>query len=147
MNWGRMLTWEFCHRRSCGRFLSWFVFITLFSTTAAFAAGKKEITFSFDRRSVFKMGKVSFNLSTGTGVEKLGRRAEELLASERDTPEQNGKKPGSHIAKRDARGLKQIGKLARQYSVEQSEGIREALRQEIVEIAAAIANNHRSPVP
>ena len=134
------------YRRSRTIFLKWFFFIALLSTTT-FAAGKKELTFSFTQRSIFKIGKESFNLATETGVEKLGRRAEELLVSDGDTPQGNESSPKIHIAKRDRRGLKQIERLARQYSAEQSESARAALRQQIAEIASAIANNHRSPVP
>lgn len=136
-----MLTRQLFYWRSRGRFLSWFVLIMLLSRAAGLAAGKKELTFSFDQRSTFKIGKESFNLATETGIEKLGRRTEELLASERNTPEKN------NIAKRDARGLKEISRLARQYSLEQSESARAIFRQQMAEISAAIANNHRPPVP
>src|SRR6185503_3490704 len=99
-----MLTRQLCYCRFRGRFLSWFVFTLLLSAAAGFAAGTKELNFSFDQRWVFKIGKESFSLATETGVQKLGRGAEELMALERDTPGENGKKPKTHIAKRDTRG-------------------------------------------
>src|SRR5262245_33764666 len=109
MNWEQMLTRQLCYCPLRGRFLSWFVFTLFLSTVAGFASGTRELSFSFDQRWVFKMGRESFSLATETGVEKLGRRAEELVTLDHDTPGENGKKPKNPISKRDTRGLKQIG--------------------------------------
>lgn len=137
---------QLCGCRWRGRFLSWSVFIVLLSTEGAFAGGKKELSFTFEQRSIFKIGKESFDLATETGVEKLGRRAEEILGSESNSRKEK-EEPENQIAKRDIRGLKQISRLARRHSEEHSEPIRTTVRQEIGEIASAMANNHRSPVP
>ena len=96
------------------------------------------ISFSFQRGSVFKAGKESFNLATEKGITQLRDRAEEMIASEHEQKKV--------ISKRDARGLNEISRLARQY-FQSPPADRAALQRKMLEIASAISNNHRSPVP
>jgi hypothetical protein len=148
-----MVSGAYCSSKFGAAFRSWFATVVLVFLVALKSSAGDQMTFSFDRPSTFKIGKKSFHLEIESDVLALGRRAEEILSAA--PAELEGR-----IRKRDARGLKEIARLASQYAGEKERESRtgsvssprllpgrEVLRLQILEIADALSNNHRSPVP
>ena len=113
-------------------------FVSLLVVSITAADGAHILSFSLRHGSIFKIGKESYDLKTEDGIAKLKYRAAELVASERK---------GNALSKRDARGLAEIVHLAQRFSEDESVTSRAAHKHAIQEIASAMANNHRSPVP
>jgi hypothetical protein len=145
----RVLSWDF---HGTGR-LPWLViiFATLLGVVAEDSRGP---AFLFKEGAIFKVGREQFNLTTDDGRASFCARAEKFIA-EHKTGQRRVKQvleSSESVAaiaqrRRDIRGLAEMVRLAREFPKEQVPEARELMQQEILEIASAIANNHRSPVP
>ena len=129
---------RYIHKR---RVLNWLFTALAVAIAAVRTIGSGEaqtLSFSFHAPSVLKIGKDSFDLATESGLTRLKNHADEILA--RHTEKKS-------ISKRDARGLAEIFRLAGQWSTDPLPAEQAGLQQKILEIASAIANNHRPSVP
>jgi len=102
------------------------------------ALAAKDLSISFREPARLKINRQSFNLNTDGGIASCAAFAEKALA---DLPPEQ-----TPVAKRDARALKAIVRLSSFYATEQSAERRDELRRDLIEIASAMANNHRPPI-
>ncbi len=142
---GTVKNWS-CDRAPVSKFLIGFLltFQLLHGGGPAWARELKA-SFSFNGRSTFKMNGRAFDLTTPDGINKLAISVDQLLVEySRAT---NRAPSNKSLSKKDVRGLKVISHLAQTYAKEPLTARRAMLQRQILEVAAAIANNHRSPVP
>jgi hypothetical protein len=146
--------------------------VLLFSAaTIGSEPAHQHYSISFLEPSVSQLGSERFDLASNEGIARFAARAEEILAHHRsqkeafdefrrarldqtpwiDLPQDDLLKlrdeQSGGLAKKDVRGLTEIIQRARFIRAEQSEVRKNQIRAEIIEIASAIANNHRSPTP
>lgn len=93
------------------------------------------VRFSFRNPGVLKFDGRKFNLTDRT-------RDQEFLSGVRKLQAE-----GSRLSKKDRRGLNEIVSRVELLAYVTNEGERTRLQQEILEVAAAMGNNHRNPVP
>jgi hypothetical protein len=91
-----------------------------------------------------KIGASEFNLRNDTDLRAF---ADWLRKAPLVPPDTQRPADARSIDKRDARGLKMLGDLSAQLLAESSSDGKEALRMLILELAHAVANNHRAPIP
>ena len=108
--------------------------ITVLLSLSASAA---EISFSFHEPATFKIGKARFNLAVTEDLSRFTTYAAQIV-------EQNSS--ARVISKKDLQGLREMLRLSAENS-RAHPSAQSFIQQQLLEVAAAIANNHRPPIP
>ena len=100
-------------------------------------ASAAEISFSFREPAIFKIGKARFNLAVPEDLARFTNSAARLV-------EQNSS--AQSLSKKDRRGLREMLRLSTQVSWVHGSA-KSVIYHQLLEVAAATANNHRPPIP
>lgn len=100
-------------------------------------AGAEPVTFSFRDAGFLKFEGYKFDLKDRTQHPGFLRAVQKVQA----------KGNSAHLSKKDRRGLNEIVSRMELLAYATNEGERSDLLREILELAAALGNNHRNPVP
>jgi hypothetical protein len=103
----------------------------------ALSVSAAQISFFFHEPATFQIGKESFKLGTPAGLARFTQSAAHVIEHNTST---------SSLSKKDLRGLREMLRVTEELS-NAGPNSQLALYGELFEIAAAIANNHRPPIP